>query len=707
MAGLKHAAAPDPVSPTFPDDLDVLGFLGLRLRDDPAAVHPRFGDDCWDLSAIADIPAHARVPSKLRVAFGGIPDPIWRRCAKEVAISMLQPSVGLDHRLPLARRRPHPPHDVEKVVGHMRRWLGWLAAHGVGRLADVTQAHCDTWLVERLELVTRGTVRAEVADLRRFAEYRSVLSSDAYPLGFNPWGDKTPAQVAGWRPSAENATPVIPDDVFGPVLAGALFLVQVAGPDVLVARDELRSLRVPATAGSAIDERLVDYIAGLRRQGRQVPELHQRSLDEQKHRRVLDTADPLYRVNFGIIERHLGSGNGVIVSTPRRRDLVANAVAELGLALGGLDTAPSEVADPTDPLTVRPWHREFSPYDVAELASLVLTGCYIVVAALSGLRQSELAEMRRGCVRAEQLANGKVRHRIHTQVIKGRAFGGEPDRWTVIEEVAQAFALVEALVDDEQPFARRCRGFKGRYRPFVRWVNGPGAQAFLAPIPEHRDLNCRQFRRTLAHLLGSRPHGVVAGKIHLKHVSVATSEGYYGRPGSSAAAFLAKVDRERAKAATELTRQLYDGWRTGQAMTGPGRMELVGLFTKVGAEMERFEGSVVESERRISELLRARAYSLHVGALNYCWFVDAARARCLSLAGRTADRAPLIGMCEPTRCANATTHPEHVPVWLDTARGIDRLLASPRVPKQEKLRLQLERERVEVVVASATESAPS
>jgi hypothetical protein len=319
VASLNDAAPPNPVSATFPDDLDVLGFLGLRLRDDPAAPHPRFGDDCWDLSAIADVPAHARVPCKLRVAFGGIPDPIWRRCAKEVAIAMLQPSVGLDHRLPLARRRPHPPHDVEKVVGHMRRWLGWLAAHGVGRLADVTQAHCDTWLVERLDLVTPGTVRAEVADLRRFAEYRSVLSSDAYPLGFSPWGDKTAAQVAGWRPSAENATPVIPDDVFGPVLAGALFLVQVAGPDVLVARDELRSLRVPATAGSAIDERLVDYIAGLRHQGRQVPELHQRSLDEQRHRRVLDTADPLYRVNFRIIERQIGSGNGVIASTPRRR----------------------------------------------------------------------------------------------------------------------------------------------------------------------------------------------------------------------------------------------------------------------------------------------------------------------------------------------------------------------------------------------------
>jgi hypothetical protein len=184
LAELTDAVAPGPVSATFPDDLDVLAFLGLRLSDDPAAARPRFGDDCWDLSAIADIPAWARCPSKLRIPFSRFADPTWRLCAKEVAMAMLQPSVGLDRRLPLARRRPYPPHDLGKVVGHMRLWMGWLQAHGVGRLADVTQAHCDTWLVERLELVTRGAARAEVANIRRFADYRSVLSRDAYPVGF-------------------------------------------------------------------------------------------------------------------------------------------------------------------------------------------------------------------------------------------------------------------------------------------------------------------------------------------------------------------------------------------------------------------------------------------------------------------------------------------------------------------------------------------
>ncbi|MGH2688114.1 MAG: hypothetical protein ACRDKW_04825, partial [Actinomycetota bacterium] len=194
---------------------------------------------------------------------------------------------------------------------------------------------------------------------------------------------------------------------------------------------------------------------------------------------------------------------------------------------------------------------------------------------------------------------------------------------------------------------------------------------------------------------------VLAGKIHLKHVSVATSEGYYGRVGSSAAAFLADVERERARARMETTRRLFAEWQDGKPVAGPGRTELAALFTKVQADMEGFTGTVVESERRLEDLLRRRAATLHVGPLNNCWFIDPSRARCLRQAGRTDATAPLIGMCEPTRCPNATIQAEHVPVWIDTERQLDRLLQSPRVPKHEKERLQLERARVHGVVAAA------
>ena len=108
------------------------------------------------------------------------------------------------------------------------------------------------------------------------------------------------------------------------------------------------------------------------------------------------------------------------------------------------------MSDPTDRYPVRPWHPGFSPLRPRRLANLVLTACYVVVAALSGLRYSELAEMRRGCVHPEQLATARFATGFEARMIKGRPFGGEVQRWTVIEEVAQAFALVERLLSEAE-----------------------------------------------------------------------------------------------------------------------------------------------------------------------------------------------------------------------------------------------------------------
>jgi hypothetical protein len=55
----------------------------------------------------------------------------------------------------------------------------------------------------------------------------------------------------------------------------------------------------------------------------------------------------------------------------------------------------------------------------------------------------------------------------------------------------------------------------------------------------------------------------------MKHISVVTSEGYYGRVGSSAAAFLAEVEHETARARLETTRRLYADWAAGAPIAGP------------------------------------------------------------------------------------------------------------------------------------------
>jgi hypothetical protein len=43
-----------------------------------------------------------------------------------------------------------------------------------------------------------------------------------------------------------------------------------------------------------------------------------------------------------------------------------------------------------------------------------------------------------------------------------------------------------------------------------------------------------------------RPGGVLATKIHLKHIAVATTEGYSSRPGGAQSELLAEVDKHEA-----------------------------------------------------------------------------------------------------------------------------------------------------------------
>jgi len=99
---------------------------------------------------------------------------------------------------------------------------------------------------------------------------------------------------------------------------------------------------------------------------------------------------------------------------------------------------------------------------------------------------------------------------------------------------------------------------------------------------------------------------------------------------------------------------------------------------------------------------------LHLGAANYCWFVDPSRALCLKLAGNpTADR-PLIGMCDSARCPQATHHPRHRPVWADAVAKTAVFLGElGPTRKGERRRLEAEHARAvrvlgEIDNASAT-----
>jgi hypothetical protein len=96
----------------------------------------------------------------------------------------------------------------------------------------------------------------------------------------------------------------------------------------------------------------------------------------------------------------------------------------------------------------------------------------------------------------------------------------------------------------------------------------------------------------------------------------------------------------------------------------------------------------------VLNLLTKRARTLHLGPANYCWFTDPSRALCLKLADTPAADQPLIGMCDSTRCSQATHHPRHRPIWTEHADRTKTFLGQlGATRKTERTRLQADHDR--------------
>ncbi|MFC1432790.1 hypothetical protein ACEZDB_19290 [Streptacidiphilus sp. N1-3] len=321
-------------------------------------------------------------------------------------------------------------------------------------------------------------------------------------------------------------------------------------------------------------------------------------------------------------------------------------------------------------------------------------------------------ELRIGCrLPLEEPVPGFTRHRIAGKVVKGQPLGGTDDEWVVIEPVYRAIELAEQLHDDAGDgvllFGRFA--FSVRYRWFRNWVNSQAGQRLgLAPIPAG-PVNLRMLRRNSALEMAYRPGGVLATKIHLKHIAVATTEGYASRPGGAQAELLAEVNKYESERNLDLVLAEFRNYQQGILPAGPGARSLTEFFASVDAKLEPAAASAPRtqrSDRDVLNLLTKRAETLHVGPANFCWFTDPSRALCLKLAGTpTADR-PLVGMCDSARCPQATHHPCHRPVWVEHAERTKTFLGDlGKTRKTERARLQHDYDRALRVVAEIDAAA--
>jgi hypothetical protein len=414
--------------------------------------------------------------------------------------------------------------------------------------------------------------------------------------------------------------------------------------------------------------------------------------------------------NLHLMRLHAGAPmSGRVSQSEPTALLIEEAAAELGTEVGGLDTPIS-----IDPDTGLPWRERFDGLSLAREERMLQGACYLVCAYLTGMRDSEVQAMQRGCVSPVRSADGLVeRYRVRSTVYKRHGARGVQADWITIEPVARAVEVMEVL-------SARNRREKGLSSLWVAlkdwpWSNdhlGMGATPTLnlfrdgldarsegePAIPRVGDepwkFTTRQLRRTIAWYIANRPFGTVAGKIQYKHASVAMFEGY---AGSTQADFRLAVERERALGQLDDIVAHYEAWLRREGPAGPGAARLRREFARVQDELGDLPGRIMD-RKRLRAMLTHLGRTLHVGFLNDCLF-DAATALCLTGMSDSERTAPALSRCGPDRCPNACLTARHLEPWQASIAEGEALLADRRLSPLQRTAILKDNERKRRLIA--------
>lgn len=614
QTALTRQASPQPI----PGDARVLATRPLcasaRLED--TAI---FDDHIWSLT-----PAMPRADRhSLGLNFATLPAS-FRDLAKQLFFAMLTGDVPAGEPV-LAIE------SICRLLTSVRRFLNWAEGR-VDRLADLTADQLVDYHATVVDLpLSPGSKAFERRACRLFWIYRAKLAGDGLQLD--------PRHLPEWqawerahsgRRSSENTTPRIPEAVLGPVLTWALRWVEDFAEDVLAARDEYLNVRFrrgrPDTAGMPALDALKALLDQYIRERRPLPVA-------RTQRRSGARAARGGQVNLEYLAKRIGRTGGNLDSAAVRAALAA-AVDEVGL-----DTDSYLHIRPQGLLDDKPWLSNVSYYDTDELERHLQTACWIVIAYLSGMRDSEVKHLQRGCLAVLRDPTGRVyRRRLHSLAFKGEHTpNGVQATWIVGAPVERAVAVLERLQPETERYLfalNPCSRHHARSREtdraigsndtnqrlgqFVAWINDYSARhqrPDRVPDVQGRPfkLATRQFRRTLAWFIARRPGGAIAGAIQYRHQHIQMFEGY---AGSSASGFRAEVEAEEALARGHFLGEM--GLEVEHVrLTGPAARDAEQRLAGF-ARHATFDGQVITDQARLRRVLAHHDPHVYTGTFVTC-----------------------------------------------------------------------------------------
>lgn len=647
-----------------PDDYKTDSYVLQSRTTDAVRLEgsSRYRDDVWDLSpGVRQL--HVKPP---RLIWSTFPRK-YVATAKALTFAMI--SVELPNE-----QRPDPV-TIRTNFTYMKRLAEWLIENDVEHIKDLTEADLRQYCADNAakSYTTQSRMQRAVS---RFWDYREDID-DA--LSFNPrrldfWG-------AGQGYAREGKTPRIPEEILTPLIGWAIRLVE-AGPQIVALNEEYERLRASRPRYGRLSnkqhererislarDRVLAVLDDLRTSGLPLPG----NADTGLLRGETSPTAPAGGVNYCHIARLAGVPNDVASRVARKE--ILEAAQELGIAEGSFLSRAVSIDGIDAHVAYREW---------AALRNHLQTACYIVISFFTGMRDSEVKHLERGCARLRTDSTGALRrHEVRGLTFKGSTIkpAGRRATWVTSGVVHQAIEVLQGLIPDDvvhlfAPLREGTSADRGDPRAvatsaqtnsalerFILAANGMHFKLGMGqqiPVTSRRPLSTSMFRRTLAWFIARRPGGVIAGALQYQHHSIQMFEGY---AGESESGFLEEVEANRAMLRFEsfvLDRESH----ATTDLRGPAEAEAQRRIASAEEHL-RFRGVIVEDNYQLADILEVADVNMHESSMVIC-VMDPDKAAC-----RRGSTTPDWDGCQPMDCNNAVFTPEHLLGWRREASDLD------------------------------------
>lgn len=651
---------------------------------------PRFGDALeWNLNGVIRRPANLPASAWTVVFSDELAEPTWNLLARELAMIMFNPrhpaviAAGLS-----LKPAPANPATVLARLSHLRRMASWAETHRLApQLARWQQDDLHRFIQGLREQLSTNSIRKYITTLKSLNQYSRALTDEG--LQADLWARQSARKAANVAQGAIVSTPAIPPEQWFPLIRAAWTYVHTFAPDILRAQQRYQRLLDNATKVSAdFDARLDHYLAD---PSSPIP-VH------------ASAGDGRSGVHWSLLTLMLGvqraySPNGFGTGLPSGRQRIArveHAVADGHRTTTGVidDLAMIQHRDGTR----APWHTGLHPRALALERRMLRNACYLLVVALSMMRDSEIHE----------ITPGSIVDYYGTPAIKSTKGKHDPNlpikHWWITAPVAEAVVVAEQLAAHQDRLFPPMRQHAVVARSeqmldtFIARVNTTSARTGLQKIPPG-SIRPHMFRRTMAMLTDQFPGSEIALGIQLKHIASRalanrTTQGYANADSSWANHLDSAIQAARFRRLEDL----YHTHKTGEPIGyGPAAERMAQTFNEIQHTVQA-RGGDATVERA---LLRKAHISIRFGVLNHCAMDDnnPAGAACLEAAIVPAGhKGPLHDRCRPDRCANSIIGPEHVPIWAAERRTLLTLIDTPGVSSCRRETLQRELSTVEAIL---------